>query len=263
MNKLALIPFLFASVVAQASVPSALDVMKKNEAARRVTDTVADATLETKTGDKNTLKKFTWWRRLNPDAVHYNTLTRFRDPSEVRGEGILFLERNADENEVLMYLPSFKKTRRVESQAQSGSFMGSAFSYSDIATPHVDDYAYKMLREETCPDGSKVQCWVIEATPSSDAVKERIGATRVVQWIRQDCYMVARSESFDGDQAFKQMQASETKEVDPMKHTWMSHHLEMKDLKSNRATTLQFAAVKVNQGVAENTFTPQNLTKEH
>src|SRR3954462_6415674 len=99
------------------------EVMVKNEEARKIADSVAKASLSSKLGDKERVKEFTWWRKLLEDGTRFNTLTRFHSPAEVRGEGILFLEHASDQNEVLMYLPAFKKIRRVESQQQSSSFM--------------------------------------------------------------------------------------------------------------------------------------------
>src|SRR5687767_13892481 len=100
--------------------PSAKEIMTKNEEARKIDEIQADAVLVTGGGGgQERVKKFTWWKKLTSDKVHFNTLTRFHQPAEIRGEGILFLERENNENEVLMYLPNFKKIRRVESQQQS------------------------------------------------------------------------------------------------------------------------------------------------
>lgn len=236
------------------------EIMKRNEEARRLSDTTADGTLTTRSGNTERVKKFTWWRKLTSDGVHYNTLTRFHLPAEIRGEGVLFLERSADDNEVLMYLPAYKKIRRVETQQQSGSFMGSAFSYADIATPHVNDYRYKQLKEEACPGTPGVICAVIESTPATDAVKERTGTTRSVSWIRKDNFMAERIDSYDGETMYKQLSASQIREVDTTRHKWMAFHLEMKNLKTNYFTSLQFENVKVNQGIPDSTFTQQRLS---
>jgi outer membrane lipoprotein-sorting protein len=268
MNKAVLFAVFVAPAVAAASI-GPKDVMVKNEDVRKLQDSVAKATLSTKSGGTERVKEFTWWRKLIDDGVHFNTLTRFHAPAEVRGEGILFLEHAADANEVLMYLPTYKKIRRVESQQQSSSFMGSEFSYADIATPHVDDYNYKMVREEACPEaeGSKenagVKCYVIEATPINDSVKERTGYSKEVSWIRQDNFMHVKVEFYGADgNLVKRMSASENKEVDPAKHKWMAMKVRMENVAKGNVTLLQFADVKVNAGVPESTFTQQSLSKE-
>lgn len=257
---------LSAIVVSYAwAAPSGKEIMTKNEEARRVQDITSSATLTTAGGGSpERTKQFTWWRKLTSDNVHFNTLTRFHAPAEVRGEGILFLEHENGVNDVMLYLPNFKKIRRVESQQQSGSFMGSEFSYSDIASDHVDDFHYKVLREEKCPtkEAAAVQCFVIEATPVNDTVKERNGYSKSNAWIRNDCFMAVQAEYFDLEgKLWKKLEANEIKEVDPAKHKWMAHKLFMKNEKNGKTTSLQFSKVKVNAGVPDSTFTQQNLSR--
>ncbi|HUP58500.1 MAG TPA: outer membrane lipoprotein-sorting protein [Bdellovibrionota bacterium] len=269
MSKSAIVTLLlFASTSAFAAL-SPREVMVKNEEARKIPDSVAKASLATKSGDKERVKEFTWWRKLLDDGVHFNTLTRFHAPAEVKGEGILFLEKGADQNEVLMYLPAYKKIRRVESQNQSSSFMGSEFSYADIATPHVDDYSYKMLKEENCPafeggqEHAGVKCHVVESTPVSDAVKERTGYSRLVSWVRSDNFMHVQVEFHDqGGTLVKRMQASEIKEVDPAKKKLMHMRVRMESVAKGKVTVLKFADVKTGQQIPDATFTQASLSKE-
>jgi len=250
--------------VQSAFALSAKEIMIKNEDARKIQDVTSKAVLTTGGGkSKERVKEFTWWRKLQKDNIRFNTLTRFHFPPEVRGEGILFLEHENDQTDVQIYLPNFKKIRRVESQQQSGSFMGSEFSYSDIATPHVDDYTYKMLKEEDCPEATSIRCAVIETVLIADKVKERTGASRIVSWIRMDNYMSAKSEYFDlAGLLWKKMSASEIKEVDIKLHKWMTHHIKMENVKNNRYTILHFSQAKVNVGISDSIFTPQNLARD-
>lgn len=255
------------------SAMNAKEIMARNEDRRKIDDVYSKAVLTTGGGGgQERVKQFNWWRKLNEDQVHFNTFTRFELPAEVRGEGILFLEHDSVTTEILMYLPNFKKTRRVEGQQQSGSFMGSEFSYSDIATPHLEDYQYRFLRHEPCPVGqdlpadgaAAVSCAVVEAIPVSDELKERTGYSKILNWVRSDNDMVAQAEYTNAEGAlFKRMNATEIKNVDPKKNKWMSHQLRIVNLKSGRFTSLQMSQVKVNQGIKDAIFTQQNLSQGH
>lgn len=242
---------------ARAATLSAKEVMTRNEEVRKINDVNSSATLTTgggKSGEK--VKKFTWWRKLIADGTHFNTLTRFHEPAEVRGEGILFLEHEGDQNDVQMYLPAYKKIRRVESQAQSGSFMGSEFSYADIATPHVEDFKYTMTKDDS-------DHYVVECVPATDAVKERTGYSKTVQWVRKDNFMADRGEYYNAaGELWKKMKAADIQEVDKAKHKWMSHDVRIDNVKNKKFTTLKFSNVKVNQGIPDSIFTPQNLARE-
>jgi outer membrane lipoprotein-sorting protein len=244
---------------------SAQRIMENNEDVRKIDHIESQAIIVTgieSRPQKN--KQFNWWRKLSSDSVHFNTLTRFIAPAEIRGEGILFLEHPDSENEVLMYLPNFKKIRRVESQQQSGSFMGSELSYSDISTPHTADYNHRLLERQPCPgsEGSALQCFVIESLPKNDEIRNRTGYSKTVHWIRSDCFMDAQTEFYDlGGGLLKRFVSADLKMVDPVKKKWMALKIRVSNLKSGKFTTLEFSHLKVNQGIADAIFTQQNLSK--
>lgn len=248
---------------AQAAL-SAKEIMQKNEEARRVRTMQASAKLTTAGGASGEkVKEFLWWRELTKDGVHFNTLTRFQSPAEVRGEGILFREGEGGETDVQIYLPNFKKIRRVESQQQSGAFMGSEFSYSDLSTPKAEEYSFKLVKEEACPDDAKVKCHVIESTPANETVKDSTGTSRSQKWIRQDNFMDVKGEYWnEAGELWKRMTASEIKEVDPKENKFLAHKIRMENVKNGKSTTLEFSHVRVNQDIPDSTFSVQNLSRD-
>jgi outer membrane lipoprotein-sorting protein len=265
MKILKIIFFLILGYTNTAQAFTAKEIMLKNEEARRLKDVSSNAKLLTSGGGRSErTKEFTWWRKLN-DGVHFNTLTRFHSPAEVKNDGILFLERGQDQTEVFIYLPAYKKIRRVESGQQSGSFMGSEFSYADIATPHVDDFNFKLLKEEKCP--AHVQpasdCYVVEYTPNKEDVSDRTGSAMGMAWVREDNFMDVQNEIYDMDKKpWKKLEATEIKEIDSINKKWLAHHLKMENLKTGRVTEFIFSDVKANKGIDDATFSQQNLSKE-
>jgi hypothetical protein len=240
------------------------EIMTKNEEARRVKEFESRAKLTTgdASGGAAKIKDFTLWRKVQADGIHNSTLTRFHAPAEVRDEGILIIENPSGKNDVLLYLPNFKKTRRVESQQQSGSFMGSVFSYSDIATPHVEDFQYKTLGADPCPGDAKLKCYKIECVPANDEVKDRTGYSKSILWVRPDNFMVERAEYYQAEgKLWKVLKASEIKMVDTKNHKWLAHSLSIVNELSKEFTQLQFSNVKVDSGISDATFTQQNLQK--
>jgi outer membrane lipoprotein-sorting protein len=242
------------------------EIMTKNEEARRVAEFESRSKLTTGTegSDSVRLKEFSFWRKVRADGVHNNTFTRFHSPAEVRNEGILIVENESGKNDVLLYLPAYKKVRRVESRQQSGSFMGSVFSYSDIATPHVDEYDYKVRGEGKCPtaESANVRCHEVEAIPANEGVRDRTGYSRSVAWVRQDNFMVVKAEYYNLDgELFKRLEASQIRMVDEKNKKWLAHELFIVNLKTKEYTKLSFGNVKVNSGIPDSIFTQQNLQK--
>lgn len=242
------------------AAPSGREILVKQEAARKIPSFTAKATLATgDSGGAMRTKSFTWWRKLSQDGVHFAALTRFEAPASIRNEGLLLRERNGGDNDVLLYLPSFKKIRRVEPQSQSTSFMGSVFSYADVALPHADDFSAKVLREEKCGEAS---CFVLEVTPVSEKVRVTTGYGRSVEWVRADVFVTVRSELYDKhDKLWKKLEATDVREVDKQK--WLAHEVKMEDVRDKRVTVLKLSNVKANVDIPDNVFTEQNLATEN
>ncbi len=57
-------------------------------------------------------------------------LVAFKAPGDVKGTRVLVLERN----QMYVYVPAYRKVRRVASHVTEQGFMGTAFSYEDIST---------------------------------------------------------------------------------------------------------------------------------
>jgi outer membrane lipoprotein-sorting protein len=253
---------LLVPALAHAAPPTGREVLEHQEEARKIPSFQAHATLSTaKAGEKEKApKKFRWWRKMG-DKARFVTLTRFDEPATIRGEGVLIREGET-ENDVLLYLPHFKKIRRVEGQSQSSSFFGSVFSYTDVAMPHADDNTAKVLREEACP-GEKTQCWVIDVTPATDALRDRSGYSHSIQWVREDNWVTVAGDFYDQKGTlWKRLAATDVTEVDTKAHKWLPHHIQIEDVPGKRTTVLLLSDVKVNVELDDTLFTEQSLANE-
>lgn len=256
------LPFAFLVVLpASAYALDGREVMTKHEDARRIPAFTAKGRLTSTAADgKKKEKTFTLWRKLKDDGVHFSSLTRFHTPAEVKNEAILFLENEKGENDILLYLPAYQKVRRVERSQQSASFMGSDFSYSDITTPHVDDYSHVLKGEEACPSEKTVVCYKVEAKPISDSIRERTGYSRTTTWVRKDNFMAVQNENFDSeDRLVKVSVLSEIEKQASGK--WFTKRIEVSSKKSGGVTVLQFSDVKTDVKIEGTIFTQQSLAK--
>jgi outer membrane lipoprotein-sorting protein len=248
-------------VVGSAYALDGREIMAKHEEARKTPQFVAQATLRSeRAGAEAKEKKFAIWTKLKADGVHFNTLTRFSSPAEVKNEAILFLENDRGENDILLYLPAYQKVRRVERSQQSSSFMGSDFSYSDITTPHVDDYKYTLLGETACPGAPDAGgCYRIEGIPATPAIRERTGYSKILSWVRKDNFMIVRNENFGlEEKPAKNSVLTEIKKLPNGK--WLAHRIEVVSASGGK-TTLEFKDVKTETKIDDKIFTQQSLAK--
>ncbi len=79
-----------------------------------------------------------------------SSLTIFLSPENVRNTRFLSLEKEDGKSEMWIYLPAMKRSRRIGSSEEGGSFMGSDFSYADMASITYDEKqaVHQMLEED-------------------------------------------------------------------------------------------------------------------
>jgi hypothetical protein len=67
-------------------------------------------------------------------------LVRFLEPQDVRRTSILILENENASDDLWVYLPALRMTRRISSSQRADSFFGTDLSYEDVEPKHADDY---------------------------------------------------------------------------------------------------------------------------
>lgn len=108
-----------------------------------------------------------------------NTLVTLTHPKEVKGQAFLFAENKKAEDDVWMYIPAFKVTRRIEGSQKSGSFLGSHFTYADLESRDIKDANYKRLKDDKI---GKHAVFVIQSTPKKGSDSDY---GKVVSYIRK------------------------------------------------------------------------------
>lgn len=86
-------------------------------------------------------------------------LTEFEAPGDMKGTRALVL----GQDQMYIYLPAYKKVRRVSSSLSAGGFMGTTFSNEDISTTEYSPYYDASVTSED--DAG----WTLTLTPKADA----------------------------------------------------------------------------------------------
>jgi len=185
----------------------------------------------------------------------------FLAPADVKDTGFLthdFYSGEEDDDQWL-YLPDLRKTKRIATSDKSSSFMGSDFSYADMTRRVLDEWNYKVLKEDEV-NGKKV--WLIEAVPISQKVEDRYGFKKSILFVRQDIFMEVRAIHVlqDGNKV-KYMEVKRLEEIDGI---WVATERWMKTTKNKRtlhSTKLIWDNVKLNQDLDESFFSVRQLEK--
>ena len=101
----------------------------------------------------------------------------------MRNTGFLSIDYQAAgrADEQWLYLPKLHRVTRVPSSGKADSFVGSDFSISDLSAKDADSYDVKLV-EASVTVGDE-NCWLIEATPRTAALKEETGYERTQIWV--------------------------------------------------------------------------------
>ena len=122
------------------------------------------------------------------------SLVIFDTPGDVRGTAFLSHTKKSDSDDQWLYLPALKRVKRIASSNKAGPFMGSEFSFEDIASQEIEKYTYKYLRDEKF---NGVDCFVVEYDP----VDRKSGYSVQNVWIDKSKYIVLKTDYYDRKKA--------------------------------------------------------------
>ena len=258
--KLSLIAALVVAPVLTAQQPTAREIMEKNFYVTKVSAIEMEATmvLINDRGQKRE-RKTTTVVKLQPNGVDSKFLVRFKAPADVNGTGFLQVEHSDGDDDLWIYLPALKKSRRLVANNKKDSFVGSDFSYGDIALPKVDLYQHTLKGKESV-DG--VECYIIESTPRDDAVRSSSGYSRKVTWVRVDNALESKVEYFDlAGRLLKTQVVKRHELVEPDKGKWFALHREMTNHQTGHRTTFIVDKLQATAKVSDDLFTTRYLER--
>ena len=87
------------------------------------------------------------------------SLMEFSNPKDVKGTKMLTWSYKSKEDDQWLYIPAFRRVKRINSSSKSSSFMGSEFAFEDLGSQEIDKFNYKWLRDEKL---NKRDVWVLE-----------------------------------------------------------------------------------------------------
>ncbi len=184
-------------------------------------------------------------------------IMKFTDPADVRGTAILIYD-NADSNDDMwIYLPALRKSRRIVSNEKGRNFMGSEFTNADMSKPNLSDFNYIILGEENI--NSKI-CWKVETTPKTSSLQNEYGYSKRVSLVEKDTYRALEIEYFDlqGKPHRKEILKDYRKLQDGR---YFAFYMEMNNLQNKRKSVMIVEDIQTGSTLSENVFTPAMLEK--
>jgi hypothetical protein len=238
---------------AEAQLPDADQIISK---CRDLTLTRSmDATISLLITEKNgsTRKRsFSLLSKSYPDGTE-KRLIRFLEPPDVRGTSMLIVDNEKSDDEMWIYLPALKRTRRIVSSDKGKSYMSSEFSNSDMSSPPISDFNNHHLA-----NSGENNMWVIESIPVNQDKADEYGYSKKITFISVDKSEIRKIEFYNFDnQLFKTL---EVKAIQPEKDgKYLISDMVAINHSNGRSSEIRFDKINMEKDISDSYFSVRNL----
>jgi hypothetical protein len=203
-------------------------------------------------------------RKISMATKSYNngldkSIMKFLAPADVKGTGILIFDYENKDDDMWMFMPALRKTRRIVSSEKSKNFMGSEFTNADMSSPNLDDFDYKLSGSETVDD---TDCWTVTVTPKDEDIADENGYSKRIMYIGKKDYVNRKTIYYDLDgELHKVLVAKKIKLVDAKNKKYMATEMLMTNKQNNRKSIWIIEKIEVNSNIKDEYFTSSYLEK--
>ena len=174
----------------------------------------------------------------------------FIEPADDKGVAYLKIEHSNKNDEMRLWLPAFKRTRRISSKKKSESFMGSDMSYEDMASRKIDDYVYELIDEEKV---DSVDCYILQSIPLKTSEY-----SKHITWISKKNLLPIKEKSYDNNNIHLKNKSMTYTEID---NYFIATKLYVKNIQKNHETTLLITNITVDSNIRDDVFQEKNLKR--
>lgn len=177
-------------------------------------------------------------------------LVRFLAPFDVRRTSVLILENDGASDDLYVYLPAIKMTRRISSAQRADSFFGTDLSYEDIEPKQASDYEVRLLEGDATEPCVRLEILPAEGFESTyDAMISCIEPARaLIYWteFRRHGKPVKRLEI-------------DLQQVKPVEQRFIPFSMTVRSLSTGSETEVRTESYALVASVPESLFTTWNL----
>jgi hypothetical protein len=180
------------------------------------------------------------------------TVIEFQRPASVKGSRFLTMENAGKTNDQWIFLPSLGKVRRIAASEGGGSFMGTDFSYDDIASSNRDAGLdmHAIIREESL---NGVNCYVIESRPKDSSYQYG----KMISWIGKADSVSYKVELYDKkDILTKTLEMSDFQLI---QGRLTAKQTKMSSMSAGSFTVIYIEIIKYDDNIPEGFFTVKYL----
>jgi hypothetical protein len=194
-----------------------------------------------------------YWKEFD-DGLS-KVMMRFIKPLDLRGAGVLMIEKKGRSPDTLMYLPAVRKTRRVSSRAAAGSLFGTDFSYEDFQRlMGMSGDSAKAREPDSEVDGRGV--YVIVARPGDDSTS---AYERVVTHVDKETCVPLLTESYESGDRLRKQLVADASQITAEGEQWVARKQTITDLRDETKTDLLIEEIELEGEIHRKIFSEREL----
>jgi hypothetical protein len=182
-------------------------------------------------------------------------LLRFSRPLDMRGAGVLLIEKQGRRPDTFMYLPELQTVRRVSSRSASSSRFGTDFSYEDFERlVGMSADASRERGADTRIGGREVYVVVGRPDPESASAYERVAT-----FVDKETCVPLRTESYERGGELRKLLTADSSKIEREGNCWVPHRQTMKDLRDETKTDLVILEIDTDVKIHQKMFSAREL----
>ncbi|MBX7148018.1 outer membrane lipoprotein-sorting protein [bacterium] len=236
------------SLVASAQTPTGLDIIQKQDAVNKgfVDEKGTGKMIIKGQGGDEAVREFEYQSLEETASAGRKALLKITQPANLSGTGLLTYENKGRDDDQWIYLPALKKSNRIVGGAKKGSFIGSDFTYEDMAPRSISDFTYTYVKAEPC---GATNCSVIDSVPLPGTSIY----SKVTLWVRDDNLQNARMDLYDDKGTLvKRATFDDYRQINAK--FWRPYKIMMEDLNRKTFSTLVVESLALQTGLKDADF---------
>ncbi len=189
-----------------------------------------------------------------PDGLEKRFI-KFLEPADVKGTAMLVIDNKDAQDDMWIYLPALKKTRRIISSDKGKNFMSSEFTNADMSSPTLSDFINTHLESS----GTDSQ-WIIESKPVTEDIADEYGFSKKISYIDMDSYQIKKMEFYNYDnELFKTI---DIKGIYPLPDgRFIVQNMVANNIITKRKSEIALSNITEKTNIDDSYFTLQNLQR--
>ena len=173
-------------------------------------------------------------------------LIKFLSPADVEGTTMLIYDYDQGQDDMWIYLPALKRTRRIVSSEKGKSFMGSEFTNADMSSPPTEDFDHTIIDESD-------NYYVIESKPVDRDKEDEYGYSRKISTIKKNNYVVSKMDFYDSyNELFKTILIKDVREISGEK--FIISHMTAENFSNARSSEIVMSEIRAGTQIRDELF---------